>query len=78
MPLLFFTSLSIIHISLFSSENMNYKNNIYFLLLGVFLALAFLSKYAILYLLLGSIVAVILDKDIRNNFFKYFNLKRYF
>ena len=76
VPLLFFTSLCLWILSLFSSENMNYKNNIYFLLLGVFLALAFLSKYAILYLLIGSIVAVVMDRDIRNNFFIYINFKR--
>ena len=78
VPLLFFTSLSIFILSLFDKIDKNSKINIYFLLLGTTLALAFLSKYAILYLLLGSLVSIIFDKGIRDNFLQYFNLKRLF
>ena len=71
VPLLFFTSLVLWS---FSKILLNKKHFIYYLIFCVSLSLGFLSKYAIIYFIIGITFAVILDrsiyKNIRNRFSK--------
>ena len=63
VPLLFFSSLvGLLVIKLYKLEQ---KNNLYYFLLTIVLALGILSKYATLYLLISIFISVILLKDIR-------------
>ena len=63
VPLLFFSSLvGLLVIKLYQLKQ---KNNLYYFLLTVVLALGILSKYATLYLLVSIFISVILLKDIR-------------
>ena len=71
VPLLFFTSLVLWS---FSKILLNEKKFIYYLHILFTLSLGFLSKYAIIYFIIGITLAVILDrsiyKNIRNSFSK--------
>ena len=69
VPLLFFTSIAI---WAFSNILFLENNKLYYLILGLALALGFLSKYAIIYLIISLLIAVIIEKNIlikiKNNF----------
>jgi 4-amino-4-deoxy-L-arabinose transferase-like glycosyltransferase len=71
VPLLFFTSLVLWS---FSKILLNEKKFIYYLIFCLALSLGFLSKYAIIYFIIGITLAVIIDrsiyKNIRNSFSK--------
>ena len=71
VPLLFFTSLVLWS---FSKILLNKKKFIYYLIFCMSFSLGFLSKYAIIYFIIGIALAVILDrsiyKNIRNSFSK--------
>ena len=71
VPLLFFTSLVLWS---FSKILLNKKKFIYYLIFCMSFSLGFLSKYAIIYFIIGIVLAVILDrsiyKNIRNSFSK--------
>jgi 4-amino-4-deoxy-L-arabinose transferase-like glycosyltransferase len=71
VPLLFFTSLVLWS---FSKILLNEKKFIYYFIFCLSLSLGFLSKYAIIYFIIGITLAVILDKsiykNIRNSFSK--------
>ena len=69
VPLLFFTSIAI---WAFSNILFLENNKLYYLILGLALALGFLSKYAIIYLIIAILIATIIEKNIlikiKNNF----------
>jgi len=69
VPLLFFTSIAI---WTFSNILFLENNKLYYLILGLALALGFLSKYAIIYLIIAILIATIIEKNIlikiKNNF----------
>ena len=69
VPLLFFTSIAI---WAFSNILFLESNKLYYLILGLALALGFLSKYAIIYLIIAILIATIIEKNIlikiKNNF----------
>ena len=76
VPLLFFTSLILWIFSLIIMEKNLDNINKYILLLAIFFALGFLSKYAVLYLFIGIFLAIIFDKEIKNYLIYYFSYQR--
>ena len=67
--LIIFVSLSLI-ILLKIRENPRYLN---FVLLGIFLGLSFLAKYAAVYFFISTIILIIFDKKIKNVIYKNFS-----
>ena len=69
VPLLFFTSIAI---WAFSNILFLENNKLYYPIFGLALAFGFLSKYAIIYLIIALLIAVIIEKNIlikiKNNF----------
>ena len=78
VPLLFFTSLVLWLSSLVVTNKKSNRNNFYIILIGVFLAFGFLSKYAEIYLFIAIFFALIFEKSIRNEFQEIFDFKKIF
>ena len=76
VPLLFFTSLIIWVFSLIIMDKNLDNINKYILLIAIFCALGFLSKYAVIYLFIGIFFAIIFDKEIKNYLKYYFSYKK--
>ena len=78
VPLLFFTSLILWLISIVLTHKEPNRNNIYIFLISIFLALGFLSKYALIYIFIATFFALISEKNIRNEFKEIFSFKSMF
>jgi len=78
VPLLFFTSLILWLSSLIFTNKESNRNNLYIFVMSIFLALGFLSKYALIYIFIAIFFALIFEKSIRNKFLEIFVLKNIF